>query len=506
MNPGRLARTLSRLHPLQIGMRAPHAIAARALRDVPGGLAPRRRSSWPGAPDELRRLADAERDRAAGRLARLPAASALRAYEACYGLELGADPRAPHGDWTSPTAVEAFPASVRARRIAVAARCGREGLESELARAARAIALHLELHLLGNHLLENGFGLACAGACAEGLEADLWWSAGTRILAWQLPQQFLADGGHVERSASYHAALTAALLEAIEIADASGRGAPATWRDTASRAIGWLCAVRTPDGAYPLFNDAALDAAPAVDDVLRFARTLRIAPRVAGRRAAAGDERLTHLESTGWVRLDTAGASAVVDAGPDAGGWQPGHAHADGLTFELWVGGARAIVDFGVATYEAGDARDATRATRSHNTAELEGRNSCEVWGAFRVGRRGRGRVVDAGAGDGAARVELEHDGYSWLPGAPHHVRSMNLRRGSLAVIDGIPGTERPWVSRLRVDAAVAGQLRVSADDGSVSRKDGVWYPRQGDARPAAVYEQAAAAGGGRRVRWTVTW
>ena len=81
------------------------------------------------------------------------------------------------------------------------------------------------IDVLGNHLLENGFGLACAGAAAEGVEADAWWRSGCAILSWQLPRQFLADGGHFERSASYHLALTAALRETIALADASGRKA-----------------------------------------------------------------------------------------------------------------------------------------------------------------------------------------------------------------------------------------------------------------------------------------
>jgi uncharacterized heparinase superfamily protein len=486
---GTLLRTVSRMHPLQIAARAPHALVARAVRDVPAAMAPALRAQWKPAPAAMRALANAERARSAERLARLPASSRLHAYEACYGLELGADEAIQPADWSSRTAVEPYPASVRARRLAVAARCGRARLDRELARAARAVLLQPEVHLLGNHLLENGFALASAGAAAVGPEADAWWRAGVGLLAWQLPAQLLADGGHVERSASYHAALTAALLETIELADASERGAPEAWRLAARRALGWLLALRAPDGTYPLFNDAALDAAPLPDLVLALGRDLGLDP-------APSD-----LAATGWVRLETSDAYLVVDAGPDAGGWQPGHAHADGLTFELWVGRERAIVDFGVASYEWGVGRTETRATRSHNTVEVDGRDSCEVWGAFRMGRRGKGRVLATERTREHARAELDHDGYTWLPGAPRHRRTMVMAPGQLTVHDRVEGRPDGWVSRLRVEGAT--RLKVGGD-GEMTRRDDRWHPRHGDPRPALLFELRPRAGEG--VDWRIEW
>jgi hypothetical protein len=503
---GRVVRTVRHLHPLQIVARPPSALLERWVRDVPSGMAPRVLDAWPAIPAALVRLAAAESARGAGRLSRLPARSRLRAFEACYGLELGAGAAVPHADWTSPVAVEPYPASVRARRIAVAIRCGRRDLEAELARAARAVLVRPELRLLGNHLLENGFALACAGAAARGPEADVWWNAGNLILSWQLDSQFLPDGGHVERSASYHVALTAALLESIELAAASGRPVSAGWRDAAARALGWMAVVRTPDGSYPLFNDAALDAAPAIDDVLSLGSALGISTATVTHAHESGDVRVVQLASTGWVRLDAGGACVVIDAGPDADGWQPGHAHADGLTFELWVEGERAAVDFGVASYEAGPARVETRATRVHNTVAVDGVDSCEVWSAFRVGRRGRGSVVDLQAMRDLARVDLEHDGYSWLPGKPRHVRAMSLSPSALHVRDRVAAADRAWASRVRVDA---GTRVVVAGAGAVLRAEDRWHPRHGVPSPALVFEQRPGSEQGGKtqgVDWRVEW
>jgi hypothetical protein len=277
------------------------------------------------------------------------------------------------------------------------------------------------------------------------------------------------------------------------------------WYEIASGALGWAAATRSPDGAYPLFNDAAIDAAPSIDDVVALGVAVDIMPRPVGRVESNGLARIVRLDPTGWLRLEVAGACAFVDAGPDAEGWQPGHAHADGLTFELWIGRERAIVDFGVATYEAGAGRDATRATHSHNTAELDGRDSCEVWGGFRVGRRGHGRVVACEVREGHLRIDLEHDGYAWLPGAPRHARSMTLRAGCLEVLDRMTGAKAEWVSRLRFDAPIESRVQVSAR-AEVRRRADIWYPRHGEASPAVLLEQRAKAGAPPELGWQVEW
>ncbi|AUX41207.1 hypothetical protein SOCE26_026170 [Sorangium cellulosum] len=509
----RLARTVRSLHPLQVIARPVSLTLARAIRRTPGAGAPRLRAGWPPADPFLHAFAARDRARAAARLARLPQGAKLRDYEATYGFELlGDDPPPPGALPSAPGfAFDPYPASVRARQLAVAARLGARGAgrDVELARACRAVLVQPELHLLGNHVLENGLALACGGAAAEGIEADVWWRAGCALLAWQLPEQFLADGGHFEGSASYHLWLLTGLLEAIELADASGRGAPDLWRETARAALAWAAAVRAPDGTYPLFNDAALDAAPALDDVLSLGDTcgLSVYRGAAGEARAAdatGEARAALLDPTGWALLAAPGAWLAFDAGPDGAAYQPGHVHADALGFELWVDGARAVVDYGIESYGDGAGRAATRATRVHSTVEIDDTDSCEVWGGFRVGRRARARLLELGADGGSARAEASHDGYAWLPGGPEHRRRLDLQRGRLEITDTVTGPFRRAVSRLRLDAGAAARLRVTADGDPAPPRPDRWYPRHGDALPAVVHAREIPPGG--VLRWVLEW
>jgi uncharacterized heparinase superfamily protein len=125
--------------------------------------------------------------------------------------------------------------------------------------------------------------------------------------------------------------------------------------------------------------------------------------------------------------------------GPD---YQPGHAHADTLAFELSVGGERLISNSGTSTYEQGSQRSFERSTRSHNTVELDGQDSSEVWAVFRVARRARpfDRIFDMK--DGRRFASCAHDGYMRLPGRPVHRRNLEVTQDGVRWTDRIEGKE----------------------------------------------------------------
>ncbi|MEZ4408232.1 MAG: alginate lyase family protein [Polyangiales bacterium] len=475
----RLARTLARLHPLQVLARPPQLALARLVRRVPSTAPPTLRDRWPDPPIALTALVDAERARARARIDRLPNPSLLREFERAYALDLDLDDPLPN--WNAPVALHPAPASQRARALAVLARLGRRDLAPEIARAARAVALRPELHLLGNHLLDNGIGLLAAAAVTRGPESSLWRRLGAAITDWQLPRQFLPDGGHAEGSATYHLSLTANLLELIELSHAAGIATPTSYVTAARRALAWVAAVRAPDGTVPMFNDAALDAAPAADAVLALGRALGLYD------PATPPPRVTRLHDTGWVIARVGRACLALKAGPDGDPEQPGHVHADALSFELWVDGARAVVDPGVASYVDDADRRWCRGTAAHNTVQVDGEDTSEVWGAFRVGRRCAARVLSLRDDGDTVTVTATHDGYDHLPGRPRHTRALTLRDGSLTVTDRVDGDFARAVARLRLDAEAARWVRVEGDALTVTEGER-WFPAHGAARPAVVY------------------
>ena len=99
------------------------------------------------------------------------------------------------------------------------------------------------------------------------------------------------------------------------------------------------------------------------------------------------------------------------------------------------------LVDTGTSTYAPGPVRSYERSTAAHNTLEVDGADSTEVWGAFRAARRAR--VTDLAtcvAHGGVLTIEAAHDGYRRLPGRPVHRRRWLLTEAGLRVEDYVTG------------------------------------------------------------------
>ena len=88
---------------------------------------------------------------------------------------------------------------------------------------AQWLEQNLEYHLLANHYLKNGVALFFAGLYFEGADADRWLATGRQILADELDEQFLSDGGHFERSPMYHAISLVDYLDVLNLMIGSQR-------------------------------------------------------------------------------------------------------------------------------------------------------------------------------------------------------------------------------------------------------------------------------------------
>lgn len=294
-----------------------------------------------------------------------------------------------------------------------------------LAVQASWLARSIEYRLLANHLFANAKALVFAGAFFEGADAAEWLASGLRILAHEIPEQILGDGGHFERSPMYHSLILEDVLDLINLSRAYP-GLLAEWSGVAGRMLSWLQQMTHPDGRIAFFNDTAFGVAPEPARLADYARRLAIRPD-------------PHpLAESGYVRLENSRAVVLFDAAPIGPDYQPGHAHADTLSFELSVDKRRAIVNSGISTYENNTDRHAQRGTAAHNTVRVDGQDSSEVWSAFRVARRARPVKVKT---DHQTFAQAGHDGYTRLKDPVTHVRRIDLSESELRITDTLQAT-----------------------------------------------------------------
>lgn len=312
------------------------------------------------------------------------------------------------------------------------------------------LADNIEYHLLGNHLLENGFSMLFGAVYFQNND---FWTLAHKILSEELEEQILDDGAHFELCPMYHKIMLFRTLDCYNLlknnlfdvgfgmSDVGGDTLPTfnipnstsfppsvfsakydnlkkLLAEKAALMLGWLENMTYTDGTTPHFGDSTDGIAPTSKALFEYAKRLSIKP-------------LRHpLSSSGFRRLKNTHFDLLAKVGKIGPDYILGHAHADSLSFELRINETPFLVDMGISTYETNDRRLLERATASHNTVEINNKNSSEVWSSFRVGNRANSKIL----ADTPTQLSAEHNGYKTF--GVNHLRTFNLSENSLDIID----------------------------------------------------------------------
>lgn len=362
-------------------------------------------------------------------------------------------------------------------------------MRHSLAVQVRFLARRMEHHLLGNHLFSNAKALVFSGCFFDGDEAEAWLCSGMAILAREVPEQILPDGGHFERSTMYHALALEDVLDLVNVAQCfsnrlsfAQRRQVADWRRRVIGLYTWLLAMSHPDGEISFFNDAAFDIAVSLAELDAYLHRVCVDVESPDRLP------LIHLKDSGYVRLVHGPAVALLDVAPVGPDYLPGHAHADTLSFELSVGVQRVLVNSGTSCYGSGAERQRQRGTTAHNTVVVNGQNSSEVWGGFRVARRAYplNLRIEQLSDAAATYVCCAHSGYFRLSGKPIHHRTWLMDACGLTVTDWVEGPHQNAEARFHFHPAVTLKAGPGQAEGAVTLPDGsvmTWLIEKGQAR-----------------------
>jgi uncharacterized heparinase superfamily protein len=286
----------------------------------------------------------------------------------------------------------------------------------------------------GNHWLENLTALAVGGLQFEGPNASRMHRRAMRLLHWELRYQVLGDGGHEERSASYHLLMLDRLAE-LAHALQSTTGDQPPWLVEAIEAMAhWAELIRLESGEAPRFNDSAADAAPSLDSVLAFATAALPQPSPSpSPEHPLPEVAVSDLPDTGWTFLRPGhGWELVFKCGIPCPNHLPPHVHSDQLSFELCHHGRWLLSEAGTSIYSNGPERAYERSGAAHNVLQLGVEREpgvirwiepVDVWGGFRAGRKAQPRDRSCGqTAQGVCFAAGSHSGFDHI-GASHHRR-----------------------------------------------------------------------------------
>lgn len=299
--------------------------------------------------------------------------------------------------------------------------------DPEASKYINSQAIHLssniEFHVLGNHLLENGFGLLFSSFY---LRSPRMLRLAESLIIRELKEEILPDGGHFERSVMYHQIILFRILDSLNLIlnnkwEVISESFIQILKEKAKMMLAWLDNITFTNNFQPLFNDSAVGVAPTYLDLLLYAKRLNL----------SWDP--IPLTSSGYRYFKKKNYEICLDIGEIGPSYVPGHAHSDTFSFIMNIKKTPFIVDTGTSTYENSSRRIYERSTEAHNTVTIGKQDQSEVWSSFRVGRKAH--IIQLQEEENY--VKATHNGYKRL-GNILHTREFSLGDSSIKISDKI--------------------------------------------------------------------
>ena len=304
---------------------------------------------------------------------------------------------------------------------------------------AQVLCKTLEYHILGNHLLSNAKALMFVGHFFEGKVGEFFINQAYHILERELTEQFLVDGGHFELSPMYTAIAVFDILDLIKIGRITSRNEnPELNRKLhliAEKGLSWLQIMSHPDGDVSFFNDSSKGVAPKISYLLSYANTLGVSPS-----QKIDTRALETLKTSGYSRISLGENVLLFDHANIGPEYLTGHSHADNLSIEWSIGEQRVLVNSGTSLYGVSGERHRQRKTLSHNTVEVDGFDSSEVWSGFRVAQRAYSLLESTLSDSTSVSICASHDGYQRLSGRVKHTRCIDVTNCDVKITDKLNG------------------------------------------------------------------
>lgn len=330
-----------------------------------------------------------------------------------------------------------------------------------------------------NHLAAEAAGLVVLGCCLPGLPgSERWRKLGASLLEKSVNRLLLEDGGPCEGSLHYLGFVCGLAVTAAGLAGPGGFALSAVSRERLAAAYRFLCAVTDNGRAVCGFgdsDDAAVAGPPATDPSERLHRALNLLSsylddtpavhdcspdpdslRLFGRcgresteRAGGDYPQLSRFDISGHYTVRAPGLFLRFECGRWGAPGAYAHAHADRLSFVLYLDSLPFLVDPGTGAYLADPLfREYFRSSRAHNTVTLNGLSQAEPLACFLHRGAVRSHLTEASTGEDMVSLAGVVSDYGGVKGLAH-------RRGLIL---------RPSERRLEIEDSVEGVTGVATE------------------------------------------
>ncbi len=245
-------------------------------------------------------------------------------------------------------------------------------------------------------------------------DGDTRMAKGLHMLAEELGEQILPDGGHISRNPETVLSVASDLLSLVDAMTQRDQIVPVTIRRALDRMMPMIRFMLHGDGKLALFNGGT-------EGVGGWAQTLLSYD--------TGRTRETlHSAQAGYHRIACGRTLIIADCGLAPPGDMSHDAHAGALSFELSAGDERIVVNGGTAPMKGAEWVQAMRATAAHSTVTIADTSSAHVVNGAWAKRFLGLRLIDGPTriehkrheNEAGILLDTSHDGYAKPFGLVH--------------------------------------------------------------------------------------
>ena len=316
--------------------------------------------------------------------------------------------------------------------------------------------------------METSALLQIAVMFPEFIESDEWFHTAYGRVMHEVRYCFSDNGVHMEKTPIYHMVASIAFAQAMVLCDKNGIYVPDYAREVIRRSALYICSLFKPDLSTPMIGDADRDdlTTRRADTSIYEGMNLSFFPEDLNELRAYmnwmydlfGDEQFRYFgtlgkEGTEPDSLDFKYAEEGVYVmrtgwGRNADylcthstqlerGERSTHSHNDSMHAEITLRGEDVLVDCGRYIYRSSvwkDWRAYFVSALAHNTLYVDDHELGAIPGVDRV-RGVRCLCHFFGKTEGLKMIDLEHNGYAYLPDPVFHRRKLILIPDSVAVL-----------------------------------------------------------------------
>ena len=255
----------------------------------------------------------------------------------------------------------------------------REKLLSSIHEQYTFLSCHLEKDILGNHYFED---LKTLILCSLFFNNIPVLNASLKAFRKECKEEILSDGMHFELSLMYHKLILEGMIRvAVALRERGKPDAEIEHYLQPMLDVAW--SFEEGLERVPLFNDSGNNVAKSLQALVTAGKKqFGIQPVYKAK-----------FENSGFYIFKKDDWKLIVDAGQPGPAYIPGHAHCDAGSFELFKAGKPVIVNCGTYAYQCKE-RSFFRSTAAHNTVMVNDTEQSQCWGAFRMAKRSKVRVI----------------------------------------------------------------------------------------------------------------